>query len=115
MRFQFAAEQLTKSAKRFDPFLSVFYAFYPFFKRFIRSLSVLRSGNDANIRRAVVRAFGPPNLFVVFIIHERTKGRMYARVRSDLSGVIRKALETVERGLVNHVAFAGYDGRVKIL
>ena len=35
---------------------------------------------------------------VVFIIRERAKGRMYAGVRSDLSGVIRKALETVERG-----------------
>src|SRR5687768_14059101 len=35
---------------------------------------------------------------VIFIIGERAKGRMYAGVRSDLSGVIRKALETVERG-----------------
>ena len=49
MRFQLAAEQLTKRAKRFYPFLSVFYAFYPFSKR---SEGVLWLGNATHIMSA---------------------------------------------------------------
>jgi len=52
---------------------------------------------------------------VIFMIHERAKGRMYARVRSDLSGVIRIHSKPSSEVLVNHVAFAGYDGKIKIL
>jgi hypothetical protein len=54
----------------------------------------------------------PSNRSVVFIIHERAKGRMYARVRSDYSGVIRRALETVERGSSQPRAFAGYGKKL---
>ena len=43
----------------------------------------------------------------VFIIAlSRAKGRMYARVRIDLSGVIRIRLKRSSEVLVNHVAFA---------
>ena len=48
----------------------------------------MMDGGSANVQ--IVR-------LVVFIVHERAKERMYAWVRSDLSGVIRRSPKTVER------------------